>query len=509
MIRCIARLVFASIAALLSTQMACAEVRAVVIGISEYRTLQPLPGATPDAKDISTALKVRGFEQVVTLLDYDAQKSRVESAMRTAIDQSASGDTVILSFAGHGALTAADDPSKSKRAFLLADYSAKDKAEERFLDADLRGWATQLQNKGAILVAVLDACHSGVGVRAPPPGGVAVTPARFIAPERALGPIDQSDKIVSNNAYVFGATDGELRVHEALVDGISRGALSYAFARAVEGAIEKSGRSLTAQSMRGFISQVVRNISQNSQTPQFHLPQSQQVLLAPKSRPSLRRTLDKPMTIASLGQFEKGLLTGQQNVTFQPQGTADLLWDPQTRQLRNIYGDAVADDLSVRDFSIALEAQWAYRKLSQLTLEAETLVTKINRDGAILCKGDRFDLTVEPTPFKNVVIFDLSGNGLVQFGYAGAYGSGGQSGANGWTTQYLVDEPFGADYLVVIATNDPVAELEIAIRSIDEKKEPTRLMNAVTKALQGRTYAMSVHERYSANPARFPELCRK
>ena len=107
-----------------------------------------------------------------------------------------------------------------------------------------------------------------------------------------------------------------------------------------------------------------------------------------------------------------------------------------------------------------------------------------------------------------IVMFDVSGNGLVQYDYAGPYGGEGRRTPEGWQIDFGTDQPYGADYMIVIATDQPVPQLEKTVKTLDERKAPLEIYQAVIGALKGRPYAMSVHERYSGDDAQFPELCR-
>ena len=441
------------------------------------------------------------------LLNRDATRTRVEAAVKERIAKSGSGDTLLLTFAGHGSAYRNPATGKWNKSFLLVDHADKGRESERFTDGDLKAWSRELEGNGALLVAVLDACHSGVGIRKLPPKGQPLTPARFVAPPPdETGPAGAPDAIVLKNAYVFGATDTALRVHEAMVDGESRGALSFAFARAIEGGADRFGAGLlTAREVRAFVSQVVRNVSQNSQTPQFHLPDPERVILRPPLPPSRARMLQKPVTLAVIGGGTSPVNASR--VKILPQGIADLIWDPGAGQLRNVLGDAVANDLGASDLSTAVDAYWVYRQLAKLAIDGRPLVTKLSPEGTVLCNGSRISLTIGETAFQNVIVFDLSGNGLVQNNYIGRYGAEGHRTPDGWQMQFRIDQPFGADYMAVIATDEPLSLLQRTVEEFDERKAPIELYQAVVRSLRGRDYAMSVHERYSADEKQFPELC--
>src|SRR5262249_37345011 len=53
------------------------EVRALVIGIDEYRNVRPLKGAVADARDIEQALRRMGTRDVTALIDGEADRASV------------------------------------------------------------------------------------------------------------------------------------------------------------------------------------------------------------------------------------------------------------------------------------------------------------------------------------------------------------------------------------------------------------------------------------------------
>jgi len=489
-----------------------AETRAVVVGISIYASQPALPGAARDADDIQRTLKARGIDDVQFLVNGEATRARLEAAMRSAVGKSASGDILLLTFAGHGSVVLEQAGNKTKKSFLLAPFSDKSAPAERFLSDDLLGWARELQTKGATLVLVLDACHSGIGLRKGPPGFQPLTATRFVAPSADTSAARPPDEILAPNTYVFGATDTAVRVREMMVDGVERGALSFAFARAIEGAVDRyDGGTITAQKLQRFLSGAIRFLSQNDQTPQFHIPNGDQILLQtrlPAARPA---TASNRVTLQLDAADLAAVRLDPARVTSLSAGYGDLVWEKSPRRLRNNLGDVVANDIDLASLSRAADAFWAYRQIARLAIDGKALATSIRPDGVVLCKGTkRLTLTVPDTEFPYFSIFDLSGNGLVQNGYTGQFAEPEwKKIPQGWMRDdFEVSDPLGADYLVTVVADQPLTALGRRLEALDEKPLPIELYKAVTEQLAGKRYAISVLERYSADDKQFPELCR-
>ena len=78
--------------------------RALCIGINDYPgTQNDLRGCVNDANDWATALAARGFT-VSKLLDSQATKAALVAGFEQLITSAKSGDTIAITFSGHGTL---------------------------------------------------------------------------------------------------------------------------------------------------------------------------------------------------------------------------------------------------------------------------------------------------------------------------------------------------------------------------------------------------------------------
>ena len=81
---------------------ALAATRALVIGVDAYPHEVSLEGAVKDARDVSTALQGAGVGEILTFYDAQARKDDIRAAWTGLVAASAAGDTIILTYAGHG-----------------------------------------------------------------------------------------------------------------------------------------------------------------------------------------------------------------------------------------------------------------------------------------------------------------------------------------------------------------------------------------------------------------------
>ncbi|MBL8693545.1 MAG: caspase family protein [Planctomycetes bacterium] len=181
--------------------------RALCVGINDYPgTSSDLAGCVNDAKDWKAALEARGYG-VSTLLDSQATKSNMVTALKSLIDGAQSGDSVVFTFSGHGSWipdASGDEPDDRDEMLCPHDIGSGG----MLLDDEL---ATIFGRKrdGVRLYFISDSCHSGTVAKfAPsilPPEILKLQPRpRFLPPhaflkEKSLR--DAADRV----AMFFGA----------------------------------------------------------------------------------------------------------------------------------------------------------------------------------------------------------------------------------------------------------------------------------------------------------------
>ena len=193
---CIMRIGLASLALLLAllAPAADAEIRAVVVGVSDYLTLDAdLKGPSNDARLMAETLIARGVTPTkIIILTSDptglpagtvsAQPTRaaILSALDAATTASTKGDTIVFTFSGHGAQApdlSGDEGGGYDELLLPADATgwkgAIGSVENALVDDDLQAWAQIALAKGIKVIGLIDACHSATGFRAVGGQGVA------------------------------------------------------------------------------------------------------------------------------------------------------------------------------------------------------------------------------------------------------------------------------------------------------------------------------------------------
>lgn len=144
--------------------------RAVIVGISEYKNLSPgrqLNYADDDAmlfwSYLTHKYNKNSSENIRILTNKDATSIKIKEEIVNLIDESSSGDKLIIYFAGHGDVFS-DSARNIDDAFLLcynvstdADYSVSDAISLKSLQDLIASGLT----KGLNIILITDACRSG------------------------------------------------------------------------------------------------------------------------------------------------------------------------------------------------------------------------------------------------------------------------------------------------------------------------------------------------------------
>jgi hypothetical protein len=137
---------------------------ALCIGINDYPgTNMDLHGCVNDANDWAAALADRGFT-VRKLLNAEATKAAMVNAMGDTIGSAKSGDSVVITYSGHG--TYAPDQDGDEVDGLDEALCPHDiRAGGPLLDDEIRT-IFAARGSGVRLLLISDSCHSGTVTRA-------------------------------------------------------------------------------------------------------------------------------------------------------------------------------------------------------------------------------------------------------------------------------------------------------------------------------------------------------
>lgn len=133
--------------------------KAVCIGINNYPGIfNDLKGCVNDANDWSALLQGLGFD-VSLMLDSQATKQNVKTALQGLVNGTNAGDIAVFTYSGHGtqvADTNSDEGDRYDEALYVYDGS--------IIDDDLRAILQGIHPR-ATLVVISDSCFSGTVTR--------------------------------------------------------------------------------------------------------------------------------------------------------------------------------------------------------------------------------------------------------------------------------------------------------------------------------------------------------
>lgn len=136
---------------------------ALCIGINDYPgTNMDLRGCVNDAEDWAKALAKRGFV-VKKLLDGDATKEKLVTAIGEHIRNAKSGDSVVITFSGHGTIVAdasGDEVDGWDEALCPHDIMQRRSLRDDEIHKLFAGRAS-----GVRIALISDSCHSGTVTR--------------------------------------------------------------------------------------------------------------------------------------------------------------------------------------------------------------------------------------------------------------------------------------------------------------------------------------------------------
>jgi len=181
--------------------------KAVCIGINNYPGIfNDLKGCVNDAKDWSALLQGLGFETTL-VLDAQATRANVKSALQGLIEATNAGDVAVFTYSGHGTQVSdknGEEGDPYDEAVYLYDGTV--------IDDDLRAILNGIHPQ-ATLVIISDSCFSGSVTRLAPEPAL----PRFIPPT-----VSTASKMARRSFLV-----PESGMPEILISGCSDSEYSY------------------------------------------------------------------------------------------------------------------------------------------------------------------------------------------------------------------------------------------------------------------------------------------
>ena len=493
------------------------QTRALVVGIDNYPHLRPLKGAVADANDLVDTLKRAGVSDLIRLVDREATRKSVVSAIEQLVARAKNGDLVLIAIAGHGTRVPervkGSKPDGRDEAYLLYDFNPHLKTPDMIIGPEMKRWLSQLEARGIDVLFVVDSCFGGGMTRSWDPrsgdmtyrdaaldAAMAAATAANLAGVTALPADSFRDESTFKRVTFLAAVDKNTPSPEVHIPGhpTRRGALSYAVARAIDGISDGSRNGMvTRNALFSYARQTVLQFSNNRQlivTEPISAPGSLDAVVwrtDAGTAASITQTGSeieanpKPVRLAIVNGNSSDLDGSKPLFTpftiVSDISNADLTWDARALEII-VAGDVVAQKIGPNEISAVVDRVWAISELAKVGATSPQPI-EILPDNKRHYRGKNVIVRAARVRNKHAVIFNIAGNGEVQFLFP-MTGDRLPFEQVDWSLPTYVKEPYGADTVIAVTSDQRLDELAAAIARLNGRLAAGLIPQQIAKLLQ-------------------------
>lgn len=518
--RVVAGLAGLACGAMVGTQAMAADIYGLVIGIDAYQPpVTQLRGAVSDALDIADGLRIFGARRVIVLINEAATRDGITAAWQDLLDTAAPGDTIVMSFAGHGyrepEMIPGDEQDQMDEVQLLAGFAPEGPGtRERLIDNETYAWFREAAERGIKVLFINDSCHSGTAVRAIDGltyrlvEGITITDDQLsldLAPEPDLG-----TEILDGVTYLGAGQDDqqipELPIRDSSGSTRPRGALSYVFAEFLRQSAQGDTVELRRRDLSTGVIPSILSRADGMQTPSLlPLVGMDAVVLArgiaavaPETEPSAPFDRDP-----SLGTGEDGLpilgiaVTDETplpealvGATAAP-GVADLTWDAPCSRMASPIGDwsAGATAPTLQGFVDKWRLLYALYDRTGIDPIAIELEPSHGRHGL----GTELTITIGPFGLPYLTMVQLRADGSATLAYPDPTYDDPLTVDPDTRLRFTfaVEPPLGEDHLVVVSASQPMTAVHQRFDG-DRQARAADVAAALIQAIDGSTTRLGI-----------------
>lgn len=474
-----------------------ADIRALVVGIDVYEGAPRLYGAVEDAHDVHGVLSQLPLTELSMLLNEEASRAHILETLDRYVDESREGDVVLFTYSGHGSRkhVRRDGEFVDYEFLHLSNLAPPREPTELISDTRLREIQDRASAAGVEFVFIADNCHAGGLSRSISKICGATGQVRsFTPPADVVVELPKKKEVqqsVAARVSLFAGVAADKRVPEVAIGGRDRGALSFYFARALEGAadIDEDG-FVSGQELWDYLAPNIIATTHRRQFPvrsvgadsSFRLPI---IGTALSSRPTLHKARVF-LASAEEGEAAKmGDLGRWAEFSLDRSVPADLIWHRPTGTLCSGLGDALyVDPRSKREFrqpSELSEVVQGIRLSNFLTEVAASSNMTLLADDALNTSerwtdGLRVRFRLENRHYPHLFLFGISSLGTIEHMFPMAtFGDDSEFLPLDRLPSFMTNgdvevvAPFGVSKLVAVASDRPMPRLETLLADNDKR----------------------------------------
>jgi hypothetical protein len=164
----------------------------------------------------------------------------------------------------------------------------------------------------------------------------------------------------------------------------------------------------------------------------------------------------------------------------QPTDNPDLIWDPVSHDVI-AWGDVVAYGMDVASLPTVIDRTAAIRELKRIATRSPQ-VMRIWPDDRQQRAGQTIEVDLSDVASRAVLLFNVSGDGTIQLLYpVGADAALARSAS--LRLPLRVGEPFGAEQIVAVTSQQRMVELETALVQFNRRRASGQVIKSLERYL--------------------------
>jgi hypothetical protein len=288
---------------------------------------------------------------------------------------------------------------------------------------------------------------------------------------------------------------------EVIINGEPRGALSWSFARAVEGSADRDGDGrLSRVELEDYVFANVKNQSEALQVPNFtpQLPRSEDEVVMPLTRsaavaaePGAKKTYQSVRETGWDGKLALSV-EGSDAVPDNTGGTGvPYRWDAASGIFYTPNGDVAGEHIDAGMIQ-AVVNKFILLDFLKVMASQNPGAVSLTPQKDIYAAGDKISFDAPASGYKNMVVFNLANTGQVQLLDVQSQGT---ASVEFKLSNLQVVEPFGADHLIVIATNEPIDAIGAALAS--KNVDAATVLQLLSTRIDGTDTSVAIQPLYT------------